>query len=111
MTAVTGVTVGSPAESAAASLCWLARFKVRAHFHGDRGIDRIGSKVDQYWHDKPCRFCRVPMDELMTMIEAANASLPPETVQAFARLDRNVRTAKVREAQEESWLDELTRTG
>lgn len=120
MTAVTPVTypdVVSPAESAAASLCWLARFKLRAKYHGDKGIERIGVKVDQFWHDKPCRYCKVPMEELMTRINRANADLldplgrPIGAALAFNRLSPAARTQRVREAQEENWLDELTRTG
>lgn len=111
MTAVTGVTLVAPAETVAASLCWLARFKVRQHFHGDRGTDRIGSQVDQFWHNKPCRFCTIDMDTLIAAVNASNAAMTEEQRRSFERLDRSAKTAKVREAQEESWLDELTRAG
>lgn len=101
----------SPAETAAASLCWLARFKLTP-INGTPGGARIASKVESFWHAKPCRFCAVPMPELLASVEAANRSLAgSDTLRAFNRLPRDARTAKVREAQEEPWYDQLTRVG
>lgn len=114
---VLAVTPGvvSPAEAIAASLCWLNRFK--SQLPAGNGPRRIASKVEGYWHDKACRYCPVPAAELMVRINTAMHDLhdeqgrPTATLDAFERLRSPAKTAKVREAQEGAWFDELTRSG
>ena len=112
MTGVTYPDVGSPAEACAASLCWLARFKVGVKLAGEPGGDRIAAKVEGYWHNKACRYCPVPLGELIRRIQLANTALEAEvdrrSLEAFQRLPPKARTARVREAQEVAWYDAVT---
>lgn len=111
---MTAPSVVSPAELAAASLCWLSRFK--SALPDGPGTARIADKVESYWHNKPCRYCPVKAEALMLAINGAWEDLydergnPTVTLTAFEALKPNARTAKVREAQEETWYDEIART-
>lgn len=96
----------SPAESIAASLCWLARFQ-----HGDLaksvGGD-IGAAINKgvgYWHRAGCRFCAKPMEELLTKYGTGN--IAPGAMGEFMALERKARAARIREAQEVPWYEQL----
>lgn len=114
MTSVTYPDVVSPAEAIAASLCWLSRFKLNS-IRAEPGGARIASKVENYWHDRTCRYCDTPAPELMARINRANAALDIEederSLRAFKQLPPKARAARVREAQEVPWYDEITRAG
>lgn len=91
-----------PADAIAASLCWLARNR-----HGDLA-KTISDAVDKgvgYWHKAGCRFCRMPMEELLTKYGLANVE--PGSYADFTALDRKARAARIREAQEVQWYDTL----
>lgn len=108
--------VATPAETVAASCCWLARFKMAPTIGADEGGRRIVTKVESYWHNKACRYCRTPLEELMAKIEAANREFATteegkRALSSFRHLPEKARTAKVREAQEAPWYDDLSAVG
>lgn len=108
--AVSAPVVLSAAEACAASLCWLSRFRFGSAVAGTTGGDRIAQKVDGYWHRGKCRWCAKPLPELMALITTtlADPSFAASEA-AFKRLDGRARAARVREAQESPWYDEVTR--
>lgn len=83
----------SIAESVAASVCWLARFR-----HGE--IAAVANGVS-YWHKRACRFCETPMDELIALADLSR--IPAEELKAWERLPAKARAARVYEAQEDPW--------
>lgn len=95
----------SPAESIAASLCWLARMRPGRTL-GPESADQVTG----YWHRSSCRFCKTKPEDLMAQITTSQADPRyDEAVVAFERLPRAARAARVREAMTEAWYDAVTR--
>jgi hypothetical protein len=91
----------SAAEAIAASLCWLARDRYGdAAMIGDVNLEAVG-----YWHRGNCRFCTKPMDELVTTYNVSNVLA--DQLSAFLSLSRPARAARIREAQEKPWYEQL----
>lgn len=103
-----GPGIQTVAESIAAALCWLARFKTS--LPATDGGRRIGSKVESFWHTKTCRYCPVDAAVLMRQIEEANKRFEADgSDQRFKQRSPKDRTRAVLEAQEEPWYDAVTR--
>jgi hypothetical protein len=91
----------SPAEAIAASMCWLARFRHGdAAMIGEVNLDNIG-----YWHRAGCRFCTKPMNELVTTFAIGRCE--KGSMAAFNALSKSARAARIREAQEVPWYEQL----
>lgn len=101
----------SPAESCAASYCWLARWRSgRPDFPLAKAFD----KVDTFWHPGECRFCDTPLPTLMDQIDEAKDRMekePSDTQgrlwQQFKALPHKARLVRIREAQERPWYDDV----
>ena len=92
----------TPAEAIAASLCWLARDR-----HGEQLGKTAGEVVNKgiAQHRPNCRFCRMPKEELLTTYGLSNVE--PGTYKAFTDLSPKARWARIREAQEVQWFEQL----
>jgi hypothetical protein len=91
----------SAAEAIAASLCWLARFR-----WGELGATYSGVlEGTTYWHKANCRFCTKPTEDLITTygLDRVEAT----QLKAFKELSRSTRAARIREAQEVPWYEQL----
>ena len=82
------------AEVVAASICWLRRM---------RGAAAVVDDKAGYWHRAGCRFCSVPLEELIESADIARCD--PDAVKAWERLPRKARAARIYEAQEEPWWE------
>lgn len=98
-------TLGA-AECVAASLCWLSRMRTPAY-------NAIAARqVEGYWHVSTCRWCSIDRAELMAQIVATWADPAfDKAVAAFDRLSGPAKVARVKEAQERAWFDQLPSTG
>lgn len=83
------------AEVIAASICWLERFK--------SGIGPVESRAG-YWHKGTCRFCTIPLEELLAMSDLERCD--PGQVEQWQRMPRKQRAARIYEAQEDPWWNE-----
>lgn len=91
----------SAADAIAASLCWLARFR-----HGDAAmIGEVNLESVGYWHRGGCRFCSKPMEDLLTTYGLGQVQ--PDQMRAFKELSKQARAARIREAQEVPWYEQL----
>lgn len=90
----------TPAAIAAASVCWLARWR------GDH-VGSVSARVT-FWHPGTCRFCAEPLEKLLEIARQA-AELPQGTMADWHRLPPPARLARIREAQEEAWWDAVTK--
>ena len=87
----------TPAMAAAAAVCWLARFR----FGGMSEIAGAGT----FMHRDGCRFCKVDPRELLGRYGLAECD--PDAIGAFEKLPRAAQAARVHEAQEEEWWNEI----
>lgn len=106
MIAVTDIEDGylPVAEVIAASLCWLARWNegegVRAAV-GRSTADQVG-----FWHRLECRFCGVKdLNELLALGDLSRCR--PDELRWWNTQDRRTRAAKVYEAQEAPWWEQM----
>lgn len=83
------------AEVVAASMCYLARFKT-----GAKPVDERTT----FWHQRRCRFCDVADDELMKLADLGRCD--PAAIEAWGRLPRKARAARIYEAQEKPWWND-----
>ena len=83
------------AETIAAAICYLERFK--------SGIGPVESRAG-YWHKRTCRFCTVPMAELLELSRLERCD--PGQVKQWEHMPRKARAARIYEAQEDPWWNE-----
>jgi len=97
----------TPAEVAAASMCYLARWRQAARLHGGL-TDAVTDRIESFWHPTRCRFCGLPLEQLLVI---SRESLSPATARLrseFQSLSREARLARIREAQEPPWWESFT---
>jgi len=91
------------ATAIAASLCWLWRWNdgmgTRAAVGRDTA-DQVG-----FWHRDNCRFCSTELSELLRIADLNGCD--PEQLRWWNSLERKARAAKVYEAQEADWWDQM----
>lgn len=91
------------AEAIAAGVCWLARWNeghgLRAAIGGETA-DQVG-----YWHRVGCRFCSVELDELLALTDLTRCR--PDELKWWKAQDRRTRAAKIYEAQEAPWWEQM----
>ena len=92
------------AEAIAASLCWLSRWNNGQSLAAAIDNPVIDGQVG-FWHRKSCRFCPVPLDEVLARADLGRCD--PDELKWWRQQDRKVRAAKVYEAQEEPWWEKL----
>lgn len=98
------MTILSVPETIAASLCWLSRWNLARAIGPHRAVEQ----VEGYWHRGTCRFCPRPLEELMADVNATiNSERFAEQERLFKRLPGPARAARVREAQERPWYDDV----
>lgn len=93
----------TPADRVAASICWLARWRGQAPVGAEAALGRAQER-----HPVPCRYCGVPLDELVKLIRAPRDA---KAESAFEALDRKAQYARVREAQDPPWWEGAIKGG
>lgn len=97
MTTMTQPTRITVADAVAAGLCWLARWR------GGKAqeiTDQVG-----YYHRSTCRFCTMPLEELLPMTDLTRCS--KEELSWWISATKSTRAARIFEAQEPPWWDKL----
>lgn len=102
----------SVAEIVAASICYLARWHSRSALHGHAGVEiptlQVTERVESFWHRKRCRFCNLDKEPLLE-IARRSRHIPPAVLATWNDLSKPARLARISEAQEPPWWDEVTR--
>lgn len=100
----------SPAESVAAAYCWLTRWSEPRPSQMAATFERVQS----FWHPGRCRFCDTPLPTLIDLIDESKDRMlkEPDDAQqrawaSFKALGKNARLARIREAQETPWYEDV----